>query len=117
MKKFIFTACFTILFAGVALFALSACGSRDDALVGTWEWDEASIFIYTFNADGSGSRGVPGVEYETFSWSTSGDRLNINRDTRDEFIRNERWTYTISGNRLTIDNRQTDDIFSYIRRP
>ena len=117
MKKFFIAICVVALLAGA--LTLTACGgSQDEALVGVWEWDMGPAFTYTFRADGTGSRGVPGIEYETFRWSTSGDRLNVNRDqSASGEIRNERWTYTISGNRLTIDSRQEAGLtFTYIRR-
>jgi len=102
----------------VSLVVLVGCsGGNDEDLVGRWAWDGGASFVYTFNADGTGSRGFPGVT-ETFSWSTSGSQLRINRDeTPRGEIRNERWDYTIDGNRLTIESRQErGTTYTYIRQ-
>jgi len=108
MRKIIIAV--SIIVLAVGALGLTACGGgdQDPAVVGTWEWDFFPDHFYTFNADGSGSRGgVPGIADETFTWSTSGDRLNIRRDTVGSGeIRNERWTYSISGGSLTIESQQ-----------
>jgi len=116
MKKIVTLLMLALMIAGT--MALTACSSdeHDEALVGTWRWDQMSDLYYVFNADGSGYRDF-GTGHDSFSWSTSNDRLNINRDSAPSGeIRNERWTYTISGNILTLDSQQeTGAIFSYIR--
>lgn len=98
------------IFAIISILAiglLTACaGEQDEALFGTWRWDADGAYSYFFNYDGTGERGFSEVR-ETFTWSTSGDRLNINRDRagRRE-IRNEVWTYEIRDGILTIASRQ-----------
>jgi len=119
MKKFL--TVFGIIALLVGVFSLTACGGgeQDSNLVGTWEWEFLDEWTYIFNADGTGSRGIPGVDFESFSWSTAGDRLNINRDSAPSGeISNERWTYTLSGNRLTLHSQQDSSmLYNYNRRP
>jgi len=104
MKKLL-TVVALLIFALGAL-ALTACSSaQDEELVGTWRFEGDGSVTYVFDADGTGSRNTTGRR-ETFTWSTSGDRLNVNRDTRDSYLRNERWNYTITDYALTIDSRQ-----------
>jgi len=87
-------------------------------LTGTWAWDEDNSFIYIFNADGTGQRGFP-LAMENFTWSTNGTRLNI--DLLGELslfaLRNERWTFSINGDVLTLESLQVDGmVFNYIKQ-
>ena len=120
MKKRVLTAALSLVMLVAFAAMFTGCGAdlSDHDLVGTWEWVEAPMYRVVFNGDGTGDRGVPGVELQTFTWSVSGsDRLNINLDENPggDYIRNERWTWTIDGDTLTIDSRQTDDIWVYTR--
>ncbi|MCL2837716.1 MAG: hypothetical protein FWE04_01425 [Oscillospiraceae bacterium] len=83
------------------------------ALVGTWVWEDAEAYEYIFNADGTGTRGMPGM-MDTFTWSTPGSgRLNIDVDGVPV---TEEWNYSIGGVELTIDSRQVPGLaFTYIR--
>jgi len=88
-------------------------------LVGTWAWDEMAEWRYVFNADGTGSRGIAGIEVQYFIWSTDGTRLNIDLigELSPLFIRDERWTFSISGDVLTIESLQVDGmVYSYIKQ-
>ena len=92
-----------------------ACGGNDvsdSPLVGQWSWIEGADYVYTFEADGTGSRGIPG-QMETFNWSIPGDgRLRISGTG----IAAEQWNYTITGDTLRIDSRQVSGLtFSYTR--
>ena len=118
MRKFV--SFFMVAVLLVSVMALTGCGGSggDENLAGTWTWDVDSSFQYIFNADGTGSRGFTGA-VETFTWSTrSGDELRLRRNNAPSGeITNERWTYTIDGNVLTIDSRQVSGMtFSYIRQ-
>ena len=94
-------------------------GSVTEAdVVGSWSWVEAPMYLYTFNADGTGTRGVEGIEVESFTWSIrGGDRLNINRDEAPAGeLANEEWNINIEGDNLTIDSRQVPGLeFTYVR--
>lgn len=92
--------------------AFTACGSeeQDPYLVGIWLWDTDSFYHYNFHEDGTGERVFPEFT-ETFTWSTNGDRLTINRDTPGyNEIENERWTYLIENGTLTIDSQHEEGI-------
>jgi len=116
MKKIATLLVLALLMTGV--LALTGCSGneQDEALVGTWRWDAFASIYYTFNADGSGYRDF-GAGRDSFSWSTSGDRLNVNRDNAASGERrNERWTYTINGNTLTLDSQQESGrTYNYIK--
>ena len=90
--------------------------SETSALIGSWSW-ESTNWLYTFNADGTGTRGAPG-DRETFRWSNPQlGHLSLHRDNPQAGeIRVELWTYTITGNTLTIVSRQEAGVtFSYTR--
>jgi len=108
-----------LLVLAVGALALTGCSSdeHDEALVGTWAYSNVPDFVLEFNADGTGRRNWAGGVFEGYSWSTSGDRLNINRDSAPSGERrNERWTYTVSGDTLTIQSQhETHRTYVYIR--
>ena len=87
-------------------------------LVGTWAWDFDNSYEYRFFADGTGTRGVPGLR-DSFTWSAEGNHLllsNIQPAIPLPAL-TESWTFTITGNVLRIDSRQVPGMtFSYIRR-
>jgi len=119
MKKF--ATILTLAAICVLALAFTGCfgGNQDEDLVGTWGWDLGPAFVYIFNEDGTGSRGIVGIETEEFEWSTSGSQLRINRTgtVASGEIRNERWDYTIENNVLTIESRQESDlVLRYIRQ-
>jgi hypothetical protein len=109
MKKFF------VLIALFIFVAFAGCSaSQDETLLGLWRWDDRGDFTYVFNADGTGTRGFSD-ETETFRWAASGVNLNLNRDARDEYRRDERWTFVIDGDVLTISSRQEQGmVYSYI---
>lgn len=119
MKKVLSFLLVSILLVGVLALAGCGGGGQDENLVGTWEWELlGDDLYYTFNDDGTGHFNIFG-DVSEFSWTTSGEQLRINRtgDIPSGEIRNERWNYTINGNRLTIESRQEDDlILDLIRR-
>jgi len=114
-----------ILLLTVLLLTLAGCdslnpsrdGEIDASLVGIWFWDDNSGFEYLFNDDGTGIRGWPS-EPSPFTWSTNGSTLNIvcQGDSAMFGVRNERWTYTVANNNLTLISQQSRNMsYSYIR--
>ena len=116
----------------IIILLLAACGNRnhleivepaeeiDMALVGLWRWDGMTIWRYIFNEDGTGERGINGVQIEQFTWSTvSNITLNINIVSEllfEEQLRYERWAYRIRGNQLTLESLQDETmIYTYFR--
>ena len=87
--KFTIMAVFFVLAVGL----LTACG--EDAFVGTWVSDEDG-FQYIFNADGTGSRGLP-PDLETFSWRRERGNLILT-----EGVGMEQWGYTLRSNTITF---------------
>jgi len=115
-----------ILLLTISLLMLTGCdalnpseegGEIDTALVGVWFWDDNSGFEYVFYEDGTGIRGWPG-EASPFTWSTRGSTLNIlcQGETPMFRVRNERWTYTLTNDRLRLTSQQSRNMsYSYIR--
>jgi len=113
-----------VIAAAAITFAMMAGGpaaASESALAGTWAWVDGEDYLYVFNADGTGTRGlIEANEYvETFTWSTpeAGYLVIDLAAPPPGSVNPERWSYTISGQTLTIDSRQVEDMtFSYIRR-
>jgi len=94
--------------AEAALDAETAAEQRGYDLIGTWAWDDDSNFTYIFSADGTGMRGFP-ENMETFTWSTAADgELEIHVDGPIGMfgLVEEQWSYTVSGDALTVTSRQ-----------
>jgi len=69
--------------------------TEDHPLIGTWAWDGNSAWQYIFYDTGAASRGVGGTQF--FTWTAD------NRSITMQFQgRQESWTYTIDGDRLTL---------------
>jgi len=84
-------------------------GQQDEALTGTWRWNEYSGYSYVFNTDGTGTRGFSS-EPENITWSTTETRLVINGEKDDNYRFSERWTYTINNGVLSVENQQSEDM-------
>jgi len=93
-------------------------GEVYDPIVGTWVWNYFVEYRYIFNADGTGERGVPGIVTERFMWGVSDGTLFIDiiGDLQEGVLfRNQRWTFTIFDDVLTLDSQQIFGArFSYI---
>lgn len=81
MKKIL-----TMLSVVCLLFSLSACGSNNSKIVGTWRDDPAvgpshPKNNYTFYDDGTG---ITGLDY-TFTYKLSGDKLYITYDENKDY--------------------------------
>jgi len=119
-KKVLAGVLAVMMLASVAVFV--GCGGRDvseHALADTeWAWNDSPSYLYVFNADGTGVRGGGMFPQETFTWTIPNDgRVNIRLDNAAQgVIRNQQWNYTIAGNSLTLDSRQTDEVYIYTRR-
>jgi len=85
--------------------------SGDHEIVGIWEWDTTDTYIYIFNADGSGSRGVSPT-IQRFTWEIEDDGLTMAVGRTEE-----EWSWVINDNTLTITSRQVRNMqYSYNRR-
>ncbi|MCL2409590.1 MAG: hypothetical protein FWC96_08285 [Oscillospiraceae bacterium] len=81
-------------------------------LTGTWSWTGDDSYQYILNADGSGTRGVPGA-IESFTWLLDeGNHLLL--DLGWGVI--ESWTFGVTGDTLTLSSRQVSGmVYSYTR--
>ncbi|MCL2575589.1 MAG: hypothetical protein FWE33_04065 [Defluviitaleaceae bacterium] len=120
MKKFVLPVVLLVL--GLLVFA--ACNSSQDVdqnnpLIGAWSWDEVALdYTYTFNADGTGSRGGVMFGFENFTWWTTNNdsRLELRITNPDEGnLANQSWNVILNGNSLTLESRQTDEVYHYTR--
>jgi len=88
-------------------------------IYGNWQWDGVYTWVYTFNRDGTGTRGQPG-NFETFIWSS--DEFNVlyidrGIGTPRGEARHEIWVYSIASNILTLESRdEAGRIHSFRRR-
>ena len=132
MRKILLPALLLI----VGLFVFAACGGNDDnnnnannqeqdsRIVGMWSFEFMGMVLpnaYDFRADGTGTR-WPGEEYEDrFNWHTNGNNLYVTMTSgaafdNPLFLNNENWTFTISGDTLTLTSRQEDMVEVLIRQ-
>ena len=108
MKKSLATILALILFIGVFL----SCASRehDQALAGTWAWNDNNTYQYVFYSDGRGYRDFSEPTRESLEWWTQGDDnliMKIGRVT-------EHWGYSINESILILTSEKSDNI-SYVR--
>ena len=96
----------------VALFAfvfLTACGGDHD-LVGTWAWERDTAFVYTFNSDGTGTRGDDtGFPTADFEWRVDDDDENlllIECSVSMFGVDSERWDFTIEDDAIILTSLQ-----------
>jgi len=95
MKTRSFKLAMALAFIATFLFAFAACGNddNDSRLHGSWV-STVNDFTYQLNADGTGTRGIPGA-MEQITWSTE----NNNTFIVTVGVAEERWSYRIrSGN-------------------
>jgi len=106
---------YNILFSSGALPSQNELPEQttpDPLLMGLWLWDEDSNYELYFGTDGRGERGfTTNRAMEVFYWGTAdGDHLLIETDSKVES-----WTFTVTGNTLTIESRQIPGmVYSYI---
>ena len=86
-----------MMIAVVAAFA--GCG-KETSVVGTWEGDD---YTYTFNADGTGTQQIGGINVNISSYQAKDGKLSITvtylgTDDTTEF------TYTLKKDVLTLTN-------------
>jgi len=76
----------------------------------TWTWDVMPMYTYTFNADGTGTRGMPGL-IAHFEWSIPEAGVFMISTA----LAVESWDYTIENNVFTITSRQIPGLtYSYV---
>ena len=87
----------------------------EQELSGTWHWDIDSTFIYTFNSDGTGNRGL-GSDQEHFEWQVLGGQLQLEFNFVAMFgVESEAWMITFENGTLTLTSRQGGGIHRYVR--
>jgi len=105
-----------ILFGFIALITvitLAGCGSKnkDKGLVGSWEYKDASGYVYTFNEDKTGSYTAFGTEMK-FTYEDKGTEVSILYDGN---TMESTFEYKIEGNQLTIKDSFGNDVI-YVRK-
>ena len=92
-RTFIAIAIIAVL--SVSLFVLAGCGAEESkGLVGSWKYNGSTTFMYTFNADGTGS-----YAGRNFTYVDDGSSVTI---TYDGDTASGTYSYTIEGNTLKI---------------
>ena len=75
--------------------------STPPGFIGTWVWDENSDWLYVFNDDSTGIRGIhPNIE--SFDWITAGHQLLMNIGSGE---RVELYNFVMDGGSLIISSR------------
>ena len=89
---------------------------RTHALVGTWYCENRGNYEWTFNADGTGSRGPFGNQ-QNFAWEAEDGTLTVNfiSGPGSMGLLQEDWTYQISGDTLIVTSQITGERVRYIR--
>ncbi|MBQ3265593.1 MAG: hypothetical protein IJH07_07430 [Ruminococcus sp.] len=82
----------------LAALSFTACGGSKPAIVGSWESDEASGVIYTFNEDGTGSLAGEGYEM-TLTYTLKDDTISFTYNGGSEV---QTFNYKIENNVLSI---------------
>ncbi|MCL2563993.1 MAG: DUF5640 domain-containing protein [Oscillospiraceae bacterium] len=103
MKKMIAVVLLLVLIVG----GLAACGGTHD-LVGTWSVEGGGSLSFTFNEDGTGVEAWGGSEGEAFTWSASSGNVTV----EFEEWGTEVFSYTIDGDRLTLDDGEEELSFT-----
>jgi hypothetical protein len=86
-------------------------GTVDPALLGaTWGMIDAPDWIYVFNADHTGVRGVVGAQ-EVFEWETAFGQILMHTAAGIEH-----WAYIIIGDLLIFESMQVDGLSFYFAR-
>ena len=84
-------------------------------IIGTWEWEFDSDFIYTFNADGTAVRGFSDMRLD-FNWEISNDNIIYKHFGLGVDALTERWIAAVDGEDvLTIVNLDNRDVWQYYR--
>jgi len=86
--------------APIATPAATTAPAADASIVGTWEWVDDFSFRYTFNANGTGTRGF-GMNQVHFQWETYGTYLDIYVPS---FV--EEWAYIIEDDLILFSSLQ-----------
>ena len=85
----------------------------DHALVGRWDWDMGN-YSYIFRADGTGSRGFNRWFVLQFAW-----RISSQGDLEIEYLMDgstHLYQLTMTDHSFTIRNRQSGEMYTYLRR-
>lgn len=106
MKKTIISIAVIIMLVAIA-FAVTGCG-ENKGVVGQWAY---SSFIYTFNADKTGSYGIAGGT-KNFTYEDDGEKLSIlyEGNTSPLVLK-----YRIDGNKLIITDSFGKDV-EYVKK-
>ena len=106
MKKYL---CLGFIFAFVILFATGCESSK--GLVGSWEYESSSDYVYTFNKDKTCSYEFFGSKREC-TYEDNGSSVTI---LYDGDTGSSTYDYTIDGDTLTIKDSFGDDVI-YVRK-
>jgi hypothetical protein len=109
-----------IIAAVLLVLGLTACGvsGQNEELAGNWIAQYG--YLLELNADGNGSRAIDGFGRENFTWTADSSRFHLSREhAGTDEIRNERWSFTLEADRLTITSRQDRSVIPrvYYRAP
>lgn len=107
MKKTIISIAVILMLVAIA-FAVTGCGDENKGVVGQWAY---SSYVYTFNADKTGTYGMSGSEMK-FTYEDNGDELSIlyEGNTSPLVLK-----YRIDGKKLIITDSFGKDV-EYVKK-
>lgn len=105
---FIAVIALAIVLVGLIIFLIVGPGKQNNALIGTWKYDQYTE--YEFYDNGKGCLCVDDVHYE-YEYKISGDKLTL--DFTEDVVRDCEYTFTVENNNLTLVGGEGTDQGTY----
>lgn len=105
---FIVVVALAAILIGLIIFLIGGSNNQDNALVGTWKYDQYTE--YEFYDNGKGCLCVDDVHYE-YEYKISGDKLKL--DFTEDIVRDCEYTFTVENNNLTLVGGEGTDQGTY----
>ena len=100
-----------LLLIAVAIIYICRTWFSDSSIVGTWDYDSATV--YRFDDNGKGTLLLPNTNYD-FSYLISEDVISI--DFEDENAEDSSYTYSIKGRKLSLRSVEMSDSVYVLKR-
>ena len=105
---FIAVVALAAILIGLIIFLIIGSNKQDNALVGTWKYDQYTE--YEFYDNGKGCLCVDDVHYE-YKYKISGDKLTL--DFTEDVVRDCEYTFTVDDKGLTLVGGEGTDKGTY----
>lgn len=105
---FIAVIALAVILIGLVIFLLVGPGKQNNALIGSWKYDQYTE--YEFYDNGKGCLCVDDVHYE-YEYKINGDKLKL--DFTEDIVRDCEYTFTVENNNLTLVGGEGTDQGTY----